>query len=114
MYRTRFAPSPTGLLHLGHAYSAILAHDRATAAGGAFLLRIEDTDRARCRPAFEQAIYDDLHWLGLRWETPVLRQSDHLPDYEAALDRLIAMGLCYPCRCTRADIAAATAAPQEG
>ena len=114
MYRTRFAPSPTGPLHLGHAYSAILAHDRAQAAGGAFLIRIEDTDRARCRPAWEAAIFDDLGWLGLSWETPVLRQSDHLADYAAALDRLIAMGLCYPCRCTRAEIAAAAAAPQEG
>lgn len=114
MQRTRFAPSPTGPLHLGHAYSAMLAHDRARAAGGAFLVRIEDTDRSRCRPAYEAAIFDDLGWLGLRWETPVLRQSEHLADYAAALDRLIAAGLCYPCRCTRAEIAAAVAAPQEG
>lgn len=113
MYRTRLAPSPTGYLHLGHAYSAIIAHDRARARGGTFLLRIEDTDRARCRPEYEQAIYDDLAWLGLTWETPVLRQSDQLAAYEATLDRLIAQGLCYPCRCTRADIRAALSAPQE-
>lgn len=114
MYRTRFAPSPTGRLHLGHAYSALIGFERAQARGGEFLLRIEDTDGARCRPAFEAAIYDDLGWLGLRWETPVWRQSDHLADYDAALARLNAMGLCYPCRCTRADIQAALAAPQEG
>ncbi|MBI1217789.1 MAG: tRNA glutamyl-Q(34) synthetase GluQRS [Rhodobacteraceae bacterium] len=114
MYRTRFAPSPTGPLHLGHAYSALLGYDRACEHGGAFLLRIEDTDRARVRPDYEAAIYDDLAWLGIRWQVPVLRQSDHLPDYDAALDRLIAMGLCYPCRCTRADIQAALSAPQEG
>ena len=76
--RTRFAPSPTGYLHLGHAFSALTAFDRASAAGGSFLLRIEDTDRARVRPVFETAILDDLAWLGLHWETPVLRQSDHL------------------------------------
>lgn len=109
---TRFAPSPTGLLHLGHAYAAIIAHDRA--GPGRFLLRIEDTDRSRCRPAFEAAILTDLRWLGLTWQTPVLRQSDHLPVYDAALNRLIAAGLCYPCRCTRADIQAALSAPQEG
>ncbi len=112
--RTRFAPSPTGLLHLGHAFSALTAWDRAQSQGGRFLLRIEDTDRARVRPGYEAAIYEDLHWLGLSWEEPVLRQSDHLPDYEAALDRLGALGLTYPCRCTRADILAAATAPQEG
>ena len=101
--RTRFAPSPTGYLHLGHAFSALTAFDRASAAGGSFLLRIEDTDRARVRPVFETAILDDLAWLGLHWETPVLRQSDHLADYDAALARLTALGLTYPCRCTRAD-----------
>ena len=111
---TRFAPSPTGWLHLGHAYSALVGHARARAAGGRFLLRIEDTDRARCRPEYEAAIYDDLAWLGLTWEVPVRRQSEHLADYEAALDRLIAQGLCYPCGCTRADIHAALSAPQEG
>ena len=90
---TRFAPSPTGFLHLGHAYSALLGHRTARAAakesgGGRFLLRIEDIDRTRCKPEFEQAIFDDLHWLGLDWEEPVRRQSDHFPDYAAALARL--------------------------
>lgn len=112
--RTRFAPSPTGRLHLGHAFSALTAWDQARAAGGEFILRIEDTDRGRCRPEFEAAICDDLAWLGLRWPAPVLRQSEHLARYAAALDRLAAMGLTYPCRCTRADIRAALSAPQEG
>ncbi|GKY87629.1 tRNA glutamyl-Q(34) synthetase GluQRS [Sinisalibacter aestuarii] len=111
---TRFAPSPTGLLHLGHAFSALTAWDMAQAASGQFLLRIEDIDRPRCKPDFEQAIYDDLHWLGLTWPMPVMRQSDRLPDYAAALDRLTAMGLTYPCSCSRADIRAALSAPQEG
>ncbi len=111
---TRFAPSPTGWLHLGHAFSAITGHDRARAAGGRFLLRIEDTDRARCRPEYDAAILDDLRWLGLDWDGPVLRQSADSRPYEAALDRLIARGLCYPCRCTRAEILAALSAPQEG
>ncbi|MFT4150167.1 MAG: tRNA glutamyl-Q(34) synthetase GluQRS [Paracoccaceae bacterium] len=109
---TRFAPSPTGPLHLGHAYAALVAADRAR--GGRFLLRIEDIDTARRRPEYEAAIYDDLAWLGLRWETPVMRQSDRLPAYEAALDRLARMGLTYHCTCTRADIRAALSAPQEG
>lgn len=113
-YRTRFAPSPTGPLHLGHAYSALLAEDRARRAGGAFLLRIEDTDTARCRPAYEAAIHDILGWLGLRWQPPVLRQSDHLARYRAALGTLIDAGLCYPCACSRSDIRAAFSAPQEG
>jgi glutamyl-Q tRNA(Asp) synthetase len=112
MYRTRFAPSPTGPLHLGHAFSALTAFARATQRGGSFLLRIEDTDTARCRAEYEAQIDDDLTWLGLAWPSPVLRQSDHLADYQAALDRLIARDLCYPCSCTRAEIAAA--APQEG
>jgi glutamyl-Q tRNA(Asp) synthetase len=112
--RTRFAPSPTGRLHLGHSFSALTAWDLARAAGGEFLLRIEDLDAARCRPEFEAAIYDDLAWLGLAWPEPVLRQSEHLPRYAAALDRLTALGLTYPCRCTRADIRAALSAPQEG
>lgn len=112
--RTRFAPSPTGLLHLGHAFSALTAFDRAKTAQGTFLLRIEDTDLARVRPSYEAAIYEDLAWLGLSWETPVLRQSDHLADYQAALDLLADMGLTYPCCCTRADIHAALSAPQEG
>ena len=105
--RTRFAPSPTGRLHLGHAFSALTAWELAQAAGGTFLLRIEDIDAARCRPEFEAAIYDDLAWLGLAWPEPVLRQSEHLGRYAAALDRLAALGLTYPCRCTRADIRAA-------
>ncbi|MGG7644524.1 tRNA glutamyl-Q(34) synthetase GluQRS [Rhodovulum sp. YNF3179] len=111
--RTRFAPSPTGLLHLGHAFSALTAWDRAQAAGGTFLLRIEDIDRPRCRAAFETAIYEDLGWLGLAWPDPVMRQSERMPAYRAALDRLAAAGLLYPCRCTRRDIRAALAAPQE-
>lgn len=111
---TRFAPSPTGPLHLGHAYSALLAHDMAQAAGGQFLLRIEDTDAERCRTGWETQIYDDLTWLGLRWPAPVLRQSEHLPRYAAALENLAARGLVYPCSCTRSDIRAALSAPQEG
>ncbi|WP_372839059.1 tRNA glutamyl-Q(34) synthetase GluQRS [Phaeovulum sp.] len=111
---TRFAPSPTGPLHLGHAYAAIIAHDMARSAGGRFLLRIEDIDQSRSRAEWEEAIFDDLSWLGLTWETPVWRQSQRLPAYHAALDRLIARGLCYPCRCRRADIRAALTAPQEG
>ena len=103
---TRFAPSPTGLLHIGHAYSALIGFERAQAAGARFLLRIEDIDRARCRPEFEHAIPRDLAWLGISWETPVRRQSDHFDDYRAALDRLEAMGVLYPCFCTRKDIAA--------
>ncbi len=103
---TRFAPSPTGSLHLGHAFSALFAEAAARAAGGRFLLRIEDIDAGRCRPEFEDAIYQDLAWLGLEWETPVRRQSDHLADYAAALTRLGDRGLIYPCFCTRADIRA--------
>jgi glutamyl-Q tRNA(Asp) synthetase len=113
-YRTRFAPSPTGLLHLGHAFSALTAWDRAEARGGRFRLRIEDTDAARCRPEFEAAIRRDLGWLGLAWPEPVLRQSDRLPRYREALDRLAGLGLTYACRCSRGDIRAALAAPQEG
>lgn len=111
---TRFAPSPTGFLHLGHAFSALTAWDRARAAGGRFLLRIEDIDARRCRPEFERAICDDLHWLGLSWPEPVMRQSDRLADYERALDQLATMGLTYPCSCTRADLRAVLSAPQEG
>lgn len=102
---TRFAPSPTGYLHLGHAYSALFAY-RAAGAGGRFLLRIEDIDRTRCRPEFEAAILEDLAWLGLRWEQPVRRQSEHMDEYCAALVRLEVAGLLYPCFCTRAEIAA--------
>ena len=99
---TRFAPSPTGRLHVGHAYSALFA--ARAAKGGRFLLRIEDIDLARCRPEFEEGVYEDLAWLGLTWETPVRRQSDHFDDYRAALRKLDDMGLLYPCFCTRKDI----------
>ena len=104
---TRFAPSPTGRLHLGHAYSAWFAWRQVQAAGpgGRFLLRIEDIDRGRCRPEFEDGILEDLAWLGLTWETPVRRQSDHMADYAQALDVLTGRGLIYPCFCTRAEIA---------
>ena len=111
---TRFAPSPTGFLHLGHAHSALLGHRTAREAGGRFLLRIEDIDRTRCKPEFERAIFDDLHWLGIDWEQPVRRQSDHFSDYGAALSRLESGGLLYPCFCSRKDIAAAASAPHEG
>jgi len=112
--RTRFAPSPTGLLHLGHAFSALTAWARAQASGGTCLLRIEDIDTPRCRPEFEAAIFDDLRWLGLGWPEPVMRQSERMPAYRAALERLAAAGLVYPCRCTRGDIRAALSAPHEG
>ena len=102
---TRFAPSPTGLLHLGHAHSALFAWRAAQEAGGRFLLRIEDIDAGRSRPEYEEALYQDLAWLGLTWPTPVRRQSEHLDDYRAALDRLAASRLLYPCFCTRHDIA---------
>ena len=111
---TRFAPSPTGPLHLGHAFSAITAHDMARAAEGRFLLRIEDIDRTRTRPQWEALIFEDLAWLGLTWDQPVMRQSDRLPAYRAALARLWGQGLLYPCTCTRRDILAALDAPQEG
>ncbi len=111
---TRFAPSPTGRLHLGHAYSALTAAGRAQAAGGTFLLRIEDIDTPRCTRAFEAAILEDLRWLGLSWPEPVMRQSDRMPAYRDALARLAALGVLYPCRCTRGDIRAALSAPQEG
>jgi len=107
---TRFAPSPTGFLHLGHAYAALFAYHAAKDGNGAgegrFLLRIEDIDTGRCRPEFEDAIYEDLAWLGLEWEQPVRRQSDDLADFESALDRLNRMGVLYPCFCTRSDIKA--------
>lgn len=107
---TRFAPSPTGLLHLGHAYAALVA-ERLADPGG-FLLRIEDIDRDRCRPEYETAIYDDLAWLGLTWQPPVMRQTDRMTAYRDALERLAP--LIYPCRCRRGDIRAALSAPQEG
>jgi glutamyl-Q tRNA(Asp) synthetase len=111
---TRFAPSPTGHLHLGHAHSALLGHRMARESGGRFLLRIEDIDRSRCRPEFEAAIYEDLAWLGLDWERPVRRQSDHFDDYRAAVARLESLGVLYPCFCSRKDIAAAASAPHAG
>jgi glutamyl-Q tRNA(Asp) synthetase len=111
---TRFAPSPTGLLHLGHAFSALTVWEAAQTAGGEFLLRIEDTDRMRVRPEYEAAIYEDLTWLGMTWPEPVWRQSERLDVYADALARLGRLGVTYPCRCTRADIRAALAAPQEG
>ena len=103
---TRFAPSPTGQLHRGHAFSALTAWSAARDAGGRFLLRIEDTDFTRCRPEYEAAILDDLTWLSLDWETPVRRQSEHRPDYDAALERLRGMGVLYRCFRTRKDLLA--------
>ncbi len=110
----RFAPSPNGLLHLGHALSAILNHDMAQASAGRFLLRIEDIDQTRCRPEFEAAIFDDLAWLGLEWERPVRRQSDHLALYASALTRLDDMGLVYPSILSRGEIKAAVADAEAG
>lgn len=107
---TRFAPSPTGYLHLGHAASAMDGWRRARAAGGRFLLRIEDIDPGRCRPEFVTAIQEDLAWLGLDWDGPVRIQSQHLAEYQAALDTLARRDLLYPCFCTRADIAREIAA----
>ncbi len=101
----RFAPSPNGRLHLGHAYSALLNAELAARLGGRFLLRIEDIDPGRCRPEFETGIYEDLAWLGLKWEEPVRRQSEHLAEYRATLDRLKRQGLLYPCFCSRRQIA---------
>ncbi|HEY1931677.1 MAG TPA: tRNA glutamyl-Q(34) synthetase GluQRS [Acetobacteraceae bacterium] len=106
---TRFAPSPTGYLHLGHAFSALIAWRRARESGGRFLLRIEDIDPGRCRPEFTAAIEEDLGWLGLRWDGPVRVQSHHLDEYRAALDALAARRLLYPCFCTRAEILAEVA-----
>ena len=115
MLVTRFAPSPTGYLHLGHAWSAWQAWRRARSEGGRFLLRLEDIDIGRCRPEFETAILEDLAWLGLDWEEPVLRQSENFERYRAALASIRDRGLAYPCFCTRADIRreieAAAAAP---
>ncbi len=112
---TRFAPSPTGYLHLGHAHSALFAWRAAQCDARRFLLRIEDVDLARCRPEFEAAIFEDLAWLGMAWEEPVRRQSEHMADYAQGLDRLDRLGLLYPCFCTRkgirAEIAGAARAP---
>lgn len=101
---TRFAPSPTGWLHLGHAFAALFAFEEARNAGGRFLVRLEDIDQTRVRPEYEAAIFDDLHWLGLKWEQPVRKQSEHLDDYRAALARLESLHLLYPCFCTRKEI----------
>lgn len=104
MFTTRFAPSPTGRLHKGHAFSALTAGRAAEEAGGRFVLRIEDIDPTRCRPEFEAGIYEDLAWLGLNWETPVRRQSDHLADYAAVVEPLDQRGLLYRCFRTRREI----------
>jgi glutamyl-Q tRNA(Asp) synthetase len=111
MLIARFAPSPTGRLHLGHAYSAVLGHARARESGGRFLLRIEDLDQTRSRPEFVEGIYEDLRWLGVDWDQPVFVQSQRTAAYEEALDGLRTSGLVYPCFCTRADIAQSLTAP---
>ena len=113
-YTTRFAPSPTGHLHLGHAFSALTAFEAARTAGGRFLLRIEDIDATRARPQFEAAILEDLAWLGLEWETPVRRQSEHMADYRSVLDRLRAEGLIYRCFRTRREVLDAIASAPHG
>lgn len=110
---TRFAPSPTGRLHIGHGWSAVMALDMARAADGAFRLRIEDIDGTRSRPEHVEGIIEDLHWLGIDWDGEIIFQSRRLDHYHAALDRLKAMGLAYPCFCTRADIAASATAPHD-
>lgn len=113
-FLTRFAPSPTGRLHLGHAFSALTAYRAAEEAGGRFIVRIEDIDRTRCRPEFETGLLDDLAWLGLTWEEPVRRQSDHFDAYASALSRLYDLGVLYRCFRTRREIAERSAgAPQE-
>ncbi|MEM7241005.1 MAG: tRNA glutamyl-Q(34) synthetase GluQRS [Pseudomonadota bacterium] len=112
--RTRFAPSPTGYLHLGHAYSASVAFELAEKMDGICLLRIEDIDQPRSKAEYEQAIYDDLNWLGYTWPTPVLRQSDRFDAYKDALTQLTQQGLAYPCSCNRSDIKKALSATQEG
>lgn len=114
IYTTRFAPSPTGPLHLGHAFSALTAFDRARERDGRFLLRIEDIDRQRSKPEWEAQIDADLRWLGLTWETPVLRQSERIAIYRAALDTLWQRDLLFACTCNRRDVLAAISAPQEG
>ncbi len=111
MIVTRFAPSPSGRLHLGHAYSAAIGHARARETGGRFLLRIEDLDQTRCRPEFVAGIEEDLRWLGLEWDRPPLVQSQRTDSYEEALNELLSRGLVYPCFCTRADIAQSLTAP---
>ena len=111
MFSTRFAPSPTGYLHKGHAFSALTAFEAAREAGGSFVLRIEDIDTPRCRPEYEAAIYEDLRWLGLSWGEPVRRQSEHLDDYQAALERLRERGLLYRCFRSRKELAEIQSAP---
>jgi len=113
-YVTRFAPSPTGPLHLGHAYSALTAYQRARSHDGLFLLRIEDGDITRCRPEWEALIYADLRWLGITWPEPVLHVTAREDIYASALSRLEELGLIYPCSCTRRDVMNALSAPQEG
>ncbi len=113
-FRTRFAPSPTGPLHLGHAYSALYGHRLAEAKNGLWLLRIDDLDHSRSKPEWTQQIFDDLRWLGLVWPEPVRFQSQETASYQTALDALARAGVIYPCCCNRADIAQAAAAPQEG
>jgi glutamyl-Q tRNA(Asp) synthetase len=109
---TRFAPSPTGFLHMGHAFSARMGFDAAQKAGGTFLVRIEDIDTTRCRPEYTEAILEDLRFLGFSFPTPVRKQSEHLDDYDRALDRLSVLGVLYPCFCTRKEIATSQSAPQ--
>jgi glutamyl-Q tRNA(Asp) synthetase len=104
MIITRFAPSPTGLLHLGHAYSALMVYE-SIQDGGVFLLRIEDIDHGRCRPEYEAAILEDLHWLGIRWQKPLRRQSEQMADYRQALAQLTGQGILYPCFCSRTEMA---------
>ena len=111
---TRFAPSSTGHLHLGHAYSAWLGWQRARISGGGFLLRIEDIDKARCKPEYVDSILEDLRWLGLQWDGDVRMQSDYLPDYSNSLCKLQARGVLYPCFCSRSEIARVLAAPHGG
>ena len=112
MWRDRFAPSPTGFLHLGHALSALMAWKSARKADGEFILRIEDIDTTRCREEYVEAIYSDLEWLGIEWRSPVMRQSHRGEVYSETLQVLIDLGVCYPCRCSRRDILDALAAPQ--
>jgi len=114
IYTTRFAPSPTGPLHLGHAFSALTAFDRARAAHGRFLLRLEDIDQSRARPEWTAQIFDDLQWLGLTWPSPVLHQSENMKSYAQAINKLWKNKLLYRCDCNRRDIAEAAGAPQEG
>lgn len=114
IFKTRFAPSPTGPLHLGHAYSALISHDQARASGGAFYLRMDDIDQSRARSAWVEQIKEDLTWLGITWDGEIWSQNARSERYQTTLQVLWDMGLLYPCTCTRADIKAAANAPQEG